>query len=628
MPQSIVYTRRRGGNRRWALLHTKIGLALLFLNALALASPAPVLAQTGRQVLLVINSASDDSRRIGERYAASRDVPADQVVRLDLPLTDEISSRDFQQRLERPLAAWFTKTGAQDRILYIVLTRGVPLRIAGTSGLEGTVASVDSELTLLYRRLTGRPAPIPGRIDNPYYLGDRPIAAAQPFTHESYDIFLVSRLDGFSVEDVLGLIERGKTMSAPRGTFVLDMKATLIDRGGDAWLRSAAARLRELGFGDRVVLDESADVVTNQSHVLGYYSWGSNDPAIHQRTFNLTFEPGALAGMYVSTDGRTFAPPPDTWQIGSWEKRDSYYAGSPQSLAGDLIHAGVTGIAAHVAEPYLDATIRPQILFPAYVRGLNLVESFYLAMPYLSWQTVVIGDPLCVPFSRAATQSLMDPPIDTTTDLPPYFAARRIEVMAGQTRGMKPEGLRFALQGETRLAHGDQAGARQALEAAVMAEPRLDAANRTLAELYEKDGQFEKAVDRYRRVLVNSPNDVIALNNLAFCLAVRMNKPKEGLPQAQRAYTLSNGAPLIADTYGWLLHLTGDHAQALGILQFAAGGAPAVGEVRFHYAAVLAVTGDRATAQRELTKALELDPSLKSREDVLALQRTLGSPSR
>jgi uncharacterized protein (TIGR03790 family) len=602
---------------------------LLVLTALALGSPARVSAQTGRQVLLVINSASEDSRRIGERYAAAREVPADQVVRLDLPLTDEISSRDYQSRLERPLAGWFTKTGAQDRILYIVLTRGVPLRISGTGGLEGTVASVDSELTLLYRRLTGRPAPIAGRIENPYYLGDRPIASVQPFTHESFDIFLVSRLDGFSVEDVLGLIERGKATSAPGGTFVLDMKATLIDRGGDAWLRSAAARLRELGFGDRVKLDESADVVTNQSHVLGYYSWGSNDPAIHQRTFNLTFDPGALAGMYVSTDGRTFARPPDSWQIGTWEKRDSYYAGSPQSLAGDLIHAGVTGIAAHVAEPYLDATIRPQILFPAYVRGLNLVESFYLAMPYLSWQTVVIGDPLCAPFPRTApAQSLLEPAIDTATDLPPFFAARRIEVIAGQTRGMKPEGLRFALQGETRLARNDLPGARQAFEAAVMAEPRLDTANRTLAELYEKDGQFEKAVDRYRRVLANSPNDVIALNNLAFCLAVRLNRPKDGLPQAQRAYTLSNGAPLIADTYGWLLHLTGDRAQALGILQFAAGGAPAVGEVRFHYAVVLSITGDRVTAQRELAKALELDPSLKTRDDVIALQRTLTSSSK
>ena len=43
--------------------------------------------------------------------------------------------------------------------------------------------------------------------------------------------------------------------------------------------------------------------------------------------------------------------------------------------------------------------VRPQILFPAYLRGFNLAEA-YTAMPYLSWQTIVIGDPLCTPVPR------------------------------------------------------------------------------------------------------------------------------------------------------------------------------------------------------------------------------------
>ncbi len=31
---------------------------------------------------------------------------------------------------------------------------------------------------------------------------------------------------------------------------------------------------------DRVVFDDSSTVLTDQTEVLGYYSWGSNDPAI------------------------------------------------------------------------------------------------------------------------------------------------------------------------------------------------------------------------------------------------------------------------------------------------------------------------------------------------------------
>ena len=75
-----------------------------------------------------------------------------------------------------------------------------------------------------------------------------------------------------------------------------------------------------------------------------------------------------------------------------------------------------------MAEPYLDATIRPNILFPAYVSGFNLAESFYLAMPFLSWQTVVIGDPLCAPFARKALQpSDIDRGLDPTTEMPVHF---------------------------------------------------------------------------------------------------------------------------------------------------------------------------------------------------------------
>ena len=66
--------------------------------------------------------------------------------------------------------------------------------------------------------------------------------------------------------------------------------------------------------------------------MLGYYSWGSNDPSQLQRAPNVQFAPGAIAGTYVSTDARTFLEPPANWKPGSWDVRSTYYAGSPQSL--------------------------------------------------------------------------------------------------------------------------------------------------------------------------------------------------------------------------------------------------------------------------------------------------------
>ena len=85
----------------------------------------------------------------------------------------------------------------------------------------------------------------------------------------------------------------------------------------------------------------------------------------------------------------------------------------------DLVRAGVTGAAVNVDEPFLDATIRPDILIPAYASGRNLAESFYAAMPYLRWQTFIVGDPLCAPFPHAPLPTArIDPPLDRASELP------------------------------------------------------------------------------------------------------------------------------------------------------------------------------------------------------------------
>ena len=64
-------------------------------------------------------------------------------------------------------------------------------------------------------------------------------------------------------------------------------------------------------------------------------------------------------------------------------------------MSADYITEGATGASGHVYEPYLVMTPRPDIIFPAYYSGRNLAESYYLGLPVLSWQNIVLGDPLC-----------------------------------------------------------------------------------------------------------------------------------------------------------------------------------------------------------------------------------------
>jgi Flp pilus assembly protein TadD len=287
----------------------------------------------------------------------------------------------------------------------------------------------------------------------------------------------------------------------------------------------------------------------------------------------------------------------------------------------------VTGAAANVGEPYLDGSVRPDILFPAYVSGLNLAEAFYLALPSLSWQSVVIGDPLCAPFRPPAlVAENTNPPVDPDTELPALFSARRVAVSAPRSGpGLKP-----IVQAETRLAHDDAAGAVESLKRAVALEPSSVVGWRSLGvalELLHKPGD---ARDAYSRVLDLDRNDVVALNNLAFITAVYDKRPADALPLAARAATLDSHNALVQDTLGWIHHLLGENQEAAKLLAGARQSDPDQAEIQLHSAVVLDLIGRRDEATKALQAAEALDASLKDRPEVQELRRRLmaDTPSK
>ena len=575
-----------------------------------------VAAQDGTNVLLVVNTTSSASVRVALRYAGARGVPDRNIVQLVTDTAEAISRERYERDIERPIGKWLNLYSIQDRIVYIVLTKDIPLRVLGTGGRNGTIASVDSELTLLYRKLVGARVEVAGPVINPYYQGVG--QTAKPFTREFLDIYLVSRLDGFNEGDALSLIDRSLA-SVSNGKFLLDAKGT--SDLPDQWLKQTAEALGAAGYEDRVVLEATADVLRDTPDVLGYSSWGSNDVSIRTRQMGLRFVPGALATLFVSSDARTLKEPPDNWQPGG--AGNSIIEGSSQSLVGDLIRAGATGVAGQVAEPYLDGTLRPNILFPAYVKGLGLVDAFYSAIPFLSWQTVVFGDPFCAPFrTTPPSPEGLAPDLDSETELPKYFSARRVNFLSSAGVPSGPAKLLLKAEGRQRL--GDNRAASQLLEDATLAEPTLTAAHLLLAGVYEELGEHDLAIERYRRVLALTPDEPISLNNLAHALAVHKNAPSEALSLAQRAYSLSGGQDAsIADTLGWIEYLLGHHAEAEKLLVAAAAMAPDVAEIQFHLARAYATLGRREPALAALDKSIQLNPALVDRDDVKKLRAEL-----
>lgn len=356
-----------------------------FLIAL-LAAGAGSSAEAGgpENVLVLVNDASSLSRTVAQYYVEQRHIPLRNVCHIRAALTEGVDRADYNATIAQPIAHFLRSRNLIESVLYIAIAAGVPLKVNGSQGLSGDGASVDSELTLLYADLHGRAHALPGLLPNPFFG-----RSDTPFRHPDFPIYLVTRLAGYDFPDIRGEIDRA-LRARNTGRFVIDLRAS-DSTGGNAWLRAAAARLPK----DRVVLDETGRVLRGIRDVIAYASWGSNDPGRKERDLGFQWLPGAIATEYVSTNGRTFARPPDSWNLGNWGDPKTWFSGAPQTLTADYIHQGATGASGHVLEPFLQFTPHPDLVLPAYYRGRNLAESFWVGIPALSWMNIVVGDPLC-----------------------------------------------------------------------------------------------------------------------------------------------------------------------------------------------------------------------------------------
>lgn len=204
-------------------------------------------AQTPDQVLIVINKQSRDSQEIGEYYLKKRGVPLANLCTIDTAPNETISREIYDRDVQPPIAAFLTKHRLIEKILYIVTTTGVPLRISGNSdGLRNTGASVDSELTVLYQQLHGATIPLPGALNNPFFR-----QRDTPFRHPQFPVYLVTRLAAYNMAEMKGLVDKA-LLARNTGKFVIDVRADN-DTPGNQWLRTAALLLPK----DRVILDDS-----------------------------------------------------------------------------------------------------------------------------------------------------------------------------------------------------------------------------------------------------------------------------------------------------------------------------------------------------------------------------------
>lgn len=354
-------------------------LVALFLIAGCKSEPAHMGSKTptadSKRVLVVYNSNSPHGEELAQYYATRRHIPAENIVKIQCVAEEDVSTGEFHDAIEAPIRKSLKKNPNQ--IDFIVMTKGVPIRIQDPPqySVDAWIAAAELPITPI-NQLTEQAL---RRSVNPYF------GSTEPFSSRKYGFYLVTRLDGYTIEDCRALVNRSLSAKPERGPFLLDEaenrkdKAYLATQQG---LTVAASVLLQKGY---EIQHEKTKYFAAPSELLaGYASWGSNDAEFDlERYRRLRFKPGAICETFVSTSGRTFKP-----TVGG------------QSLIADLIKGGVTGVKGYVSEPYTFALAKPQILFDRYTGGMNLAESFYSASQFLKWKDVVIGDPLCAPYRK------------------------------------------------------------------------------------------------------------------------------------------------------------------------------------------------------------------------------------
>lgn len=356
------------------------------------------------RVVVVANAREPESEKIARYYMAKREIPAKNLVLIDMPTAFDITWNDFIDKIFNPLRERLTRDGwlsayatnlkdREGRLRYIfygnkidflVVCYGVPVRILNDPArlaqtpltlerkeLNNNQASVDSELSLL----AAPDVPTAGFVANPLFNTVNPSRFARG------QVVKVARLDGPGPAAVRGLIDsalEGETTGL-QGRAYVDMGGPHPE--GEEWLKSAATTLRKLGFD--LSEDHTPELFGWRERFdapaiyLGWYSDHLSGPIADP---NFHFPPGAIAVHIHSYSASTLRDAQHQW-------------------VGPLVTRGVAATLGNVFEPYLTFTHHLDLFMEALANGKTTGEAAYYSLPVLSWQAVFIGDPLYRPFA-------------------------------------------------------------------------------------------------------------------------------------------------------------------------------------------------------------------------------------
>lgn len=117
-----------------------------------------------------------------------------------------------------------------------------------------------------------------------------------------------------------------------------------------------------------------------------------------------------------------------------------------------------------------------------------------------------------------------------------------------------------------------------------------------LGGLYLKKGDYDLARKCYLDILSRDPNNVFALNNVAF-IYLQENNGNKAISYAERAHKVAPNTSFVTDTYGEALVRMGRVQDAIRNFKFAAKADPDNPTIQFHLAKALVLAGENKNAR-------------------------------
>jgi uncharacterized protein (TIGR03790 family) len=327
---------------------------------------------SGLNTVVLINQNSANSRELGNYYCERRQVPPENVLRINWPGGNlSWSSGDFQTNLLSPLLNMLAERQLTNQVDYVVLSMDIPFQtFKGTKGNSTTAA--------LFYGLKDDGGTNWTDLLNSYYASEQVFRQARPASAPGYS-FLTAMLTADSLARAKALVDQGV---ASDGTW--PAQPVMLAKSSDP-----ARNLRYHLFDNAIfnsqllqrpaLLRVNSDSPAGQTNLFGYETGLS--------TFSVSpaaFVPGAMADSLSSFGGLIFGT-------------------NSQTPLLAFTQAGATGSYGTVVEPSANSQKFPNAQNYFYQgRGFSLAECYYQSL-YAPYQGLIVGEPLAAPFARTAS---------------------------------------------------------------------------------------------------------------------------------------------------------------------------------------------------------------------------------